>query len=80
MRVLQLTEQVLACTLLAAVQGVRIRIENGELNHDTLPKELLAMYDDICDFFQPLTEDRALDTLLRFTVDAIQTKRWSLYD
>jgi len=80
MRVLQLTEQVLASTLLAAIQGVRIRIENGELDHDTLPVQVMQMYDDVCSFFEPLVEDRPLDKLLRFTVDAIQTQRWSLYE
>lgn len=80
MRVLQLTEQVLASTLLAAVQGVRIRIANNELEHDTLPAPVMAMYDDICQFFEPLLDDRPLDKLLRFTVDAIQTQRWSLYE
>ena len=80
MRVLQLTEQVLASTLLAAVQGVRIRIANNELDHDTLPAPVMEMYDDICQFFEPLLDDRPLDKLLRFTVDAIQTQRWSLYE
>ena len=80
LRVLQLTEQVLASTLLAAVQALRIRITNGEIDHDTLPKSVITMYDDICSFFEPLVEDRPLDTLLRFTIDAIQTQRWSLYE
>ena len=80
MRVLQLTEQVLASTLLAATQGVRIRIENGELDHDTLPVQVIQMYDDVCSFFEPLVEDRPLDKLLGFTINAIQTQRWSLYE
>lgn len=80
LRVLQLTEQVLASTLLAAIQAIRIRISNCELDHDTLPHSVITMYDDICGFFEPLVEDRPLDTLLRFTVDAIQTQRWSLYE
>jgi histidine ammonia-lyase len=80
LRVLQLTEQVLASTLLAAIQAIRIRINNNELDHDTLPHSVISMYDDICGFFEPLVEDRPLDSLLRFTVDAIQTQRWSLYE
>jgi len=80
MRVLQLTEQVLACTLLAAVQGIRIRLSTNDLSVETLPKNILAMYNDICSFFEPLVEDRPLDSLLRFTVDAIQNQRWSLYE
>jgi len=80
LRVLQLTEQVLASALLVAIQGIRIRIASGELVHDTLPKSVITMYDDICEFFEPLVEDRPLDTLLRFTVNAIQTQRWDLYE
>ena len=80
MRVLQLTEQVMASTLLAAIQGVRIRIESKELDHDTLPEPVMAMYDDICSFFEPLCDDRPLDKLLRFTIDAIQAQRWELYE
>lgn len=80
MRVLQLTEQVLASTLLAAVQGMRIRIRHKELDHDTLPKPVMEMYDDVCGFFEPLLDDRPLEKVLRFTVDAIQNQRWSLYE
>lgn len=80
MRVLQLSEQVLASTLLASIQAIRIRVAHGELDHLTLPKQVLAMYEDINSFFEPLVEDRPLESLLRFTVNAIQTKRWSLYE
>ena len=80
MRVLQLTEQVMASTLLAAIQGVRIRIAHDELDHDTLPASVIEMYDDICSFFDPLLEDRPLDKLLRYTIDAIQTQRWNIYE
>jgi len=80
LRVLQLTEQVMASTLLAAIQGLRIRIEREEIDHDTLPDSVMEMYDDICGFFEPLKDDRPLDSLLRFTVDAIQKQRWNLYE
>ncbi|GAA0817700.1 aromatic amino acid ammonia-lyase [Colwellia asteriadis] len=80
LRVLQLTEQVLASTLLAAVQGVRLRIINNELDHDSLSPCIKAMYDDIDSFFETLSEDRPLEPVLRFTVDAIQNQRWSLYE
>ncbi|NQZ51304.1 MAG: aromatic amino acid lyase, partial [Moritella sp.] len=79
MRVLQLTEQVLATTLLATVQGLRIRIERKELDLASLPVAVQAMYNDICSFFEPLVEDRPMESLLRFTIDAIQTQRWALY-
>ncbi|XQW84899.1 HAL/PAL/TAL family ammonia-lyase [Thalassotalea piscium] len=80
LRILQLTEQVLASTLLAAVQGVRIRIEQGDLQHNTLAPNIMAMYDDVSGYFENLVEDRPLESVLRYTIDAIQTKRWALYE
>ena len=65
---------------IAAIQGLRIRIERKEIDHDTLPTSVMEMYDDICSFFEPLKDDRPLDSLLRFTVDAIQNQRWNLYE
>jgi len=80
LRVMQLTEQVLASTLLAAVQALRIRIGNGELDHDTLSPNLMEMYDDVAENFETLVEDRPLESDLRYTIDAIQTQRWKLYE
>lgn len=80
LRVLQLTEQVIASTLLAAVQGLRLRIENDEIAKDALTSGVVEMYDDITGFFDKLVDDRPLDNLLRFTVDAIQQKRWNIYE
>lgn len=80
MRVMQLTEQVLASTLLATIQAMRIRIKQGDLNYDSLAGGMKDMYDDISGYFDNLTEDRPLEKVLRFTVQAIQDKRWSLYE
>ncbi|TPH12237.1 aromatic amino acid lyase [Litorilituus lipolyticus] len=80
LRVLELTEQVLAATLLAAVQGIRIRIMNGEINADSLTPDISGMIEDISEFFELLEEDRPTDKLLRQTVGYIQTQRWSLYE
>lgn len=80
LRVLQLTEQVLAATLLASVQGVRLRIMAKELSPDSLTEDVREMVDDIASFFDLLEEDRPTDTLLRQTVEYIQTQRWCLYE
>ncbi|WP_199609016.1 HAL/PAL/TAL family ammonia-lyase [Flocculibacter collagenilyticus] len=80
LRVLELTEQVLASTLLAAVQGVRIRIANNELDHDTLSDNIQEMYDDITGYFDDLVEDRPLEGVLRQTIAHIQNKRWTIYE
>ena len=80
LRVLQLTEQVAAATLLASVQGIWLRIEMGELDKNSLTKDVSLMLDDISSFFTLIDEDRPTDTLLRETIAYIQQKRWDLYE
>lgn len=80
LRVLQLTEQVLASTLLAAVQAIRIRISNDEVSLTSLSPALVAMYQDISEYFDDLSEDRPLESVLRQTIAYIQEKRWALYE
>lgn len=80
LRVLQLTEQVAAATLLASVQGIWLRIEQGELDNNSLTKDVRLMLDDIASFFTLIDEDRPTDALLRETIGYIQQKRWDLYE
>ncbi|XPF95682.1 HAL/PAL/TAL family ammonia-lyase [Colwellia sp. RE-S-Sl-9] len=80
LRILQLTEQVLAATLLASVQGIRLRIINNELSKDSLTDDVAAMVDDVSSFFELLEEDRPTDKLLRKTISYIQEERWDLYE
>ncbi|MBH0000456.1 aromatic amino acid lyase [Pseudoalteromonas sp. NSLLW24] len=80
LRILQLTEQVLASTLLASIQGVRLRIKQGDLEFSTLTQDMQNMYTDITDYFENLTEDRPMEAVLRQTIGYIQTKRWALYE
>ncbi|GHF97140.1 HAL/PAL/TAL family ammonia-lyase [Thalassotalea marina] len=80
LRVLQLTEQVLASTLLAAVQAIRIRISKDEVSLTSLSPALVAMYQDISEYFDDLSEDRPLESVLRQTIAHIQEKRWALYE
>jgi len=80
LRVLQLTEQVVAATLLASYQAVTLRIQQNELKRDTLSAPVSAMLTDIGEFFELVTEDRPLEGVLRATVAHIQEQRWSLYE
>ncbi len=80
LRVLQLTEQVVAATLLATVQGIRLRVMQNELSMDTLNPDVAAMVEDVSSFFELLDEDRPTDTLLRETIGYIQQQRWNLYE
>lgn len=80
LRILQLTEQVIASTLLASIQGMRLRIKQGELEFSSLTTDMQAMYTDITHYFENLTEDRPMEAVLRQTISYIQEKRWALYE
>ncbi|AXA65447.1 histidine ammonia-lyase [Pseudomonas oryzihabitans] len=75
LRVLELTEQVAAATLLAAQQGVWLRCEQG----GQPPAPLAAMHRALGETFPPLIEDRALETELRQTLTLIRARHWRLY-
>ena len=80
LRIMQLTEQVIASTLLASIQGVRLRIKQGELALSSLSQDMQTMYKDITDYFENLAEDRPMEAVIRQTVAHIQQKRWALYE
>lgn len=75
LRVLELTEQVAAATLLAAQQGVWLRRQQGV----EPPAPLAAMHRDLGETFAPLREDRALEAELRQTLTLIRARHWRLY-
>ena len=79
LRVLQLTEQVVAASLLAVQQGVQLRIKQGELSHDSLTTELKLMLNSLQHDFPLLTEDRPLEMSLRQLISQIQQQHWPLY-
>ena len=78
LRVIELTEQVVAGMLIAARQGVALRERVGM--NATLHGDLAAMYQDLCGRIALVEEDRALDGELRSLLDDIRSQRWSLYD
>lgn len=80
LRVLQLTEQVIATTLLATVQGIRVRMQQQELDWSELSDAVQAIVSDVDEFFPLLQEDRPMDKTLRFAIAAIQEQRWALYE
>ncbi|MFT3761467.1 MAG: aromatic amino acid ammonia-lyase [Pseudoxanthomonas sp.] len=77
LRVLELTEQVVAAMLIAARQGV-------ELRRRIDPRAVLAgdparMFEDLRQRIALVEEDRALDGELLSLLDAIRDERWNLY-
>ncbi|MCG8611716.1 MAG: aromatic amino acid ammonia-lyase [Pseudomonadales bacterium] len=81
LRVLQLTEQVVAAGLLASLQGLRLREAQRELQLGTLGTSLQAMIHDLCSKIPFLEQDRPMESELRETVQLIQQQYWNLgYD
>ncbi len=79
LRVLELTEQVAAAVLLAAVQGLNIRIKSGEIKKDTLTQPIRDTLRYVHQHFAFLLEDRPLEKDLRKFVDLIQRQEMALY-
>lgn len=75
-RVLELTEQVLAAQLLAVVQGVELRIQRGELERSSLSGHAAELAASVREDFAHLTEDRPLDRTLARLVERIQAREW----
>ena len=74
-RILELTEQVAAGTLLAVVQGVELR---G--NTEALGPALKASVEQLRLYSPFLSNDRALEQELRLCLDLIRKEHWELYD
>lgn len=79
LRVLQLTEQVTAAALLAACQGIELRLQQGDSEHQ-LEGGLKTTLEQVRALYPALKEDRALEQDLRGTVDNIQNEHWVLYE
>jgi len=79
LRILQLTEQVLASTLLAAVQGVWTRIKQGALPPKTLNPTVNSFLEEMGTFFDPRQRDYLTDQILMEAITRIQQRIWVLY-
>ena len=79
LRVLELTEQVAAASLLASHQALEIRLRSGDLEASTLNKELIRQHQQIMAEFDFVDEDRPMEMELRQHIDWIREKRWTLY-
>jgi len=73
-RILELTEQVVAALLFAVVQGVELRGSDG------LSDELQHCIDEFREQFSFLENDRALEKELRHCVELIRQRHWSVYE
>jgi histidine ammonia-lyase len=78
LRVVELTEQTIAGTLLAAVQGIRLRIAAGEVRERDLGTTIAKVVESTAEVFPMLVEDRRLDISLHEIVAMIRGDRWNL--
>ncbi|GAD80388.1 HAL/PAL/TAL family ammonia-lyase [Vibrio ezurae] len=78
-RVLELTEQVAAASLLASVQALEIRRRHNELDEEHLSSNLKAIRDAVLSEFTFVEEDRPLEHDLRHFMARIQQRHWPLY-
>ncbi|WP_163019347.1 aromatic amino acid lyase, partial [Pseudomonas viridiflava] len=76
-RVLELTEQVAAATLIAAHQGVWLRSKSADAR--PLPPALAAMHEQLSQDFAPVIEDRAMEAELRLCLKHIANRHWRLH-
>lgn len=79
LRILQLTEQVVSASLLAAIQALGIRHRRGELELGHLTSELQGFVAQLQTQHALVVEDRPLEQELRTLIGQIQQREWSLY-
>ncbi|MCY9870648.1 HAL/PAL/TAL family ammonia-lyase [Vibrio barjaei] len=79
LRVLELTEQVAAASLLAGIQAIELRKRQNELDEHHMSDNLKAIRDSILSEFEMVIEDRPLEAELRHFMQRIQQRHWSLY-
>ena len=78
LRVIELTEQVAAASLIAARQGVWLRCRLNPSVAWSLP--LQKMFDVLSSDIEVVEEDRALEPELRLLLGRIRKKTWNLYE
>lgn len=80
LRIIELTEQVIAANLLAVTQALLIRKEQDSLSFDHLSSSASSIIEDIVKYFKFVDEDRPLDRDLKFILESIRQEGWSLYE
>ncbi len=79
LRILTLTEQVAAASLVAAGQALELRKRSDEEGKLQIAESLETMWRECKAEFPFLDEDRPLEAELRHFVSLIQQKKWDLY-
>jgi histidine ammonia-lyase len=77
LRVLELTEQVAAASMLVAAQGIQLRLRRGEIKENMLKPQILDFCNSVAEISPFLDEDRPLEHELRSLVAHIQQQHWN---
>lgn len=80
LRVLTLAEQTAAAVLMASLQSIHLRIQQGELSADHLSKNLQSFTQLMSKEVTPLANDRRLDHEIQSLQQSIENQKWALYD
>lgn len=78
-RVLELTEQVAAACLVAAVQALEIRRRRGNRPPAHMSTAISSMCNDVLSLCPYVEEDRPLEHELRRLCAAVKQRRWTIY-
>lgn len=76
-RILELTEQVIACAMMVAAQGVELR--SAKKSGLALPEKVRQMQTMIRKESPYLDEDRALKSEIESLIKGLKTRKWELY-
>lgn len=79
LRVLQLTEQVAAASLLASVQAIELRKRHNEIDERHMSGSVNQIIANVQQDFKFVVEDRPLEAELRLCIERIQNQHWKLY-
>ena len=79
LRVIQLTQQVAAASILITSQALQLRVDSGEFSEEHLSESIRSFKADVFNHFQLVEKDRPLDLDLRKFVGFIDEEKWNLY-
>ncbi|MFV0477609.1 MAG: histidine ammonia-lyase [Parahaliea sp.] len=79
-RILTLTEQVLVAALIAACQGVQLRLRAGELDEAALKPAILQCLHETTKVADFVGQDRPLDKELQYALQSVGERYWTLYE
>ncbi len=80
LRVIELTEQVVAAMLLATSQAVYLRAKVDDLNESELARPVCDFLKEFREKYPLLTEDRELEQEMRQLITEIDRQSWALYE